>query len=66
MIHRPHPPQSLESSGLTRDRVSRAPSQPSPFSAEHERPVQHVLATTGKPTLLADYPVPKLTQQNQG
>ena len=30
-------------------------------SAEHERAVQHVLATTGKPTLLADYPVLKRT-----
>ena len=30
-------------------------------AAEHERALQHVLATTGKPTLLADYPVLKRT-----
>ena len=31
------------------------------IAAEHERAVQQVLATTGKPTLLADYPVLKRT-----
>ena len=30
-------------------------------AAEHERALHHVLATTGKPTLLADYPVLKRT-----
>ena len=30
-------------------------------AAEHERALRHVLATTGKPTLLADYPVLKRT-----
>ena len=32
-------------------------------AAEHERALHHVLATTGKPTLLADYPVLKRTLQ---
>ena len=31
------------------------------IAAEHERSVQQVLATTGKPALLADYPVLKRT-----
>ena len=34
-------------------------------AAEHERALHHVLATTGKPTLLADYPLLKRTLEQR-